>query len=73
VGRIDQQEREKKRLTISDLIALVEDQTDNEITRDDFYPVPFVAPISALIAAETGTPQPTMTVHPCCRCSHLLI
>jgi uncharacterized radical SAM superfamily Fe-S cluster-containing enzyme len=66
VGRIDQQEREKKRLTISDLIALVEDQTDNEITRDDFYPVPFVAPISGLIAAETGIPQPTMTVHPCC-------
>jgi uncharacterized radical SAM superfamily Fe-S cluster-containing enzyme len=66
VGRIDQQERAKKRLTISDLISLVEDQTDNEITRDDFYPVPFVVPISGLIAAETGTPQPTMTVHPCC-------
>ena len=66
VGRIDQDERVKKRLTISDLIALVEDQTDNEITRDDFYPVPFVAPISSLIAAETRMPQPAFTVHPCC-------
>ncbi len=66
VGRIDQDERAEKRLTISDFITLVEDQTDNEITRDDFYPVPFVAPISSLIAAETGIPQPTMTVHPCC-------
>ena len=66
VGRIDQQEREKKRLTISDLITLVEDQTDNEITRDDFYPVPFVVPISGLIAAETGTPQLAMTVLACC-------
>jgi 7,8-dihydro-6-hydroxymethylpterin dimethyltransferase len=66
VGRIDQDERSEKRLTISDLIALVEDQTDDEITRDDFYPVPFVAPISSLIAAETGLPQPALTVHPCC-------
>lgn len=66
VGRIDQSERTEKRLTISDLISLVEDQTDNEITRDDFYPVPFIVPISSLVAAETGLPQPAMTVHPCC-------
>ncbi len=66
VGRIDQDERAEKRLTISDLITLVEDQTDNDITRDDFYPVPFVAPLSALIAAVTGAVQPTMTIHPCC-------
>jgi uncharacterized radical SAM superfamily Fe-S cluster-containing enzyme len=65
-GRVDQEEREEQRLTISDLILLVEEQTDGQITRDDFYPVPFVAPISSLIAAETGTPQPTFTVHPCC-------
>jgi uncharacterized radical SAM superfamily Fe-S cluster-containing enzyme len=65
-GRVDQEEREEKRLTISDLILLLEEQTDGEITRDDFYPVPFVAPISNLVAAETGTPQPTLTVHPCC-------
>jgi uncharacterized radical SAM superfamily Fe-S cluster-containing enzyme len=65
-GRVDPEEREEKRLTISDLILLVEEQTDNQITRDDFFPVPFVAPISSLIAAETGSPQPTLTVHPCC-------
>ncbi len=65
-GRIEQQERAAKRLTIPDFLGLLEDQTDNEITRDDFYPVPFVAPISQLIAAETGWPQPTFTVHPCC-------
>lgn len=65
-GRIDQRERASKRLTIPDFLGLLEDQTDNEITRDDFYPIPFVAPISQLIAAETGWPQPTFTVHPCC-------
>ena len=66
VGRIDQDDRAEMRLTISDLIALVEDQTNSEITGDDFYPVPFVAPISGLVAAETGTAQPALTVHPCC-------
>jgi len=66
VGRIDQVEKANKRITIPDILSLLEDQTDNEITKDDFYPVPFVAPISSLIAAETGVLQPTLTVHPCC-------
>ena len=65
-GRIDQAERANKRITIPDILSLLEDQTDNEITRDDFYPIPFVAPISRLISAETGVPQPFLTVHPCC-------
>lgn len=65
-GRIDQKERSEKRITIPDFLTLVEEQTNNEITREDFYPVPFVAPISRLIAAETQRPQPVFTVHPCC-------
>jgi uncharacterized radical SAM superfamily Fe-S cluster-containing enzyme len=65
-GRIDQTERAAQRITIPDLLKLIEDQTDNEVTRDDFYPVPFVAPISKLITAETGWEQPVFTVHPCC-------
>jgi len=65
-GRIDQAERKEKRITIPDVLSLLEDQTDNEITIDDFYPAPFVAPISNLIAADTGMLQPTLTVHPCC-------
>lgn len=65
-GRIDQEERAAKRITIPDVLALLEDQTDNEITRDDFYPIPFVEPISHLIEAETGRSQPVFTAHPCC-------
>ena len=38
-GRIDSEEKAKKRLTIPDLFRLLEEQTGNEITRDDFYPV----------------------------------
>ncbi len=65
-GRADQEERQKKRITIPDLLALLEDQTDGEIARSDFYPVPFVVPISDLLAAQTGALQPAFTVHPCC-------
>jgi 7,8-dihydro-6-hydroxymethylpterin dimethyltransferase len=65
-GRIDQAKRAKKRITIPDILSLLEDQTDNEITRDDFYPVSFVAPISSLISAEIGVSQSSFTIHPCC-------
>jgi uncharacterized radical SAM superfamily Fe-S cluster-containing enzyme len=65
-GRIDPRERAEKRITIPDFLSLLEEQTNNDITRDDFYPVPFVVPISQLIAAESGQPQPAFTVHPCC-------
>ncbi len=65
-GRIDAEERAKKRITIPDFIALLEEQMDNEITRDDFYPVPFIIPISQLIAAQSEKIQPVFTVHPCC-------
>lgn len=65
-GRVDQQERKEKRITIPGLLLLLEEQTDNEITRDDFYPVPFVVPISQLLTAGSGELQPAFTVHPCC-------
>ncbi|OPY49693.1 MAG: molybdenum cofactor biosynthesis protein A [Methanosaeta sp. PtaU1.Bin060] len=66
VGRIDALERAKRRVTIPDLFALLEEQMDNEITREDFYPVPFVVPISQIIAAQTEEARPTFTIHPCC-------
>lgn len=65
-GRIDQEKRLKQRITIPDLLMLLEEQTAGEITKDDFYPIPFVAPVSDLIAAVRGCPQPKLTMHPCC-------
>lgn len=65
-GRIDPQERAEKRITIPDVLAFLEDQMDGEITREDFYPVPFVVPVSQLIASQSQEPQPIFNVHPCC-------
>jgi len=39
-GRIDGVQRSKMRITIPDFIKLVEEQTDGQISRDSFYPVP---------------------------------
>jgi len=48
VGRINKEERIEKRITISDLFNLIDEQTYGAITANDFYPVPFVVPISHL-------------------------
>ena len=65
-GRADAEMRAKERITIPDLLALLEEQTDGQIRGDDFYPVPFVVPFSRFIAARSGNAEPAFTVHPCC-------
>jgi len=65
-GRINKEERMEKRITISDLFRLIDEQTNGAIMADDFYPVPFVVPISHFVAAEEGIPNIEFTVHPHC-------
>ncbi len=65
-GRINKEERMEKRITIPDLFNLIEDQTDGAINEDDFYPVPFIVPISHFVSAEEGVHNIEFTVHPHC-------
>jgi uncharacterized radical SAM superfamily Fe-S cluster-containing enzyme len=65
-GRVDQSQREKKRITIPDLMKLVEEQTNWEISCSAWYPVSFVAPISRFVAAMREVPIPELTVHQHC-------
>lgn len=65
-GRVDEAERKKGRITIPDSIKLLEEQTDGEIPRESFYPVPFVLPISYFVEAWKDIPQLEFTVHPHC-------
>ena len=65
-GRVDQSEREKKRITIPDVLKLVEEQTNGEISCEAWYPVPFVVPISRFISAMKKEPTPEFTVHHNC-------
>lgn len=65
-GRINKEERVEKRITISDLFRLIEEQTGGDILSEDFFPVPFVVPISRFLSSLEGAPKFEFTVHPHC-------
>ncbi|MET1160460.1 MAG: tetraether lipid synthase Tes [Thermoprotei archaeon] len=65
-GMMKKHEREKYRVTIADLIKLVEEQTDGEIPREAWYPVPVSAIFSRLIEGLTGEFKFEMANHPIC-------
>ncbi len=65
-GRVDDSERSSGRITIPDFINALEEQTNGEIPRDSFYPVPFVVAISHFVEAWKGMPQLELSVHPHC-------
>lgn len=62
-GRIDESERKEGRITIPDFIKALEEQTEGEIPRESFYPVPFVLPVSYFVEAWKKVPQLEFTVH----------
>jgi len=64
-GRIDKEQREKERYTLTDMTRDIDEQT-GYTTRDDWYPVPVVAPISTFISAILGEDKVTFTAHPHC-------
>lgn len=71
-GRIEQEERERQRYTLSDLAKGLEEQT-GYLSRYDFYPVPFVTPISQLISVIKGEPKMAFTSHPHCGLATYLV
>jgi uncharacterized radical SAM superfamily Fe-S cluster-containing enzyme len=64
-GRIDRKQLEQQRYTIPDLVTDLEKQTDF-LKKDDFYPVPVVAPISDLVSILSDREEITFTAHPHC-------
>jgi uncharacterized radical SAM superfamily Fe-S cluster-containing enzyme len=68
-GRISQEELKSGRITIPDFLSRLEKQTDGQIKKSDFYPVPCVSAISDMVEAWTNEPQVKFTVHPHCGCA----
>ncbi len=66
VGSMPRKERMRYRITIPDVIKRIEEQTDGEIAREDFYPVPCVTAISHFVEAITERPQYEFTCHFAC-------
>jgi len=66
VGRMPRDEREKQRITIPGVIKNLEEQTKGIISKEDFYPVPVVRPITRFVEAITGRPQYSLSCHFAC-------
>ncbi len=66
VGQMKKHEREKYRITIPGAIKRIEEQTDGQIPKEAWYPVPSAARFSMLIEAATGNVPVMMTNHPAC-------
>jgi uncharacterized radical SAM superfamily Fe-S cluster-containing enzyme len=65
-GAAGNDDLEKKRITIPDLLHRIEAQMPGVLKADDFYPVPCVLPFSDLVEAYTGRPQVRFTAHQHC-------
>jgi len=66
VTKIRDEKREQQRVDYVRMMEEIEKEFDGAISRDDFYPVPFVYPISRLIELLKGEPQVEFTAHPGC-------
>ena len=66
VTKIKDEKRDKQRVDYVMMMEDIEKEFNGEISRDDFYPVPFVSPISRLIEMLKGETQVEFTAHPGC-------
>jgi len=66
-GLMPRKERDQARVTIPDLIKALEEQTNGQITADDWYPVPVTVAFSRFMERlSPDTPHFEMTNHPMC-------
>jgi len=66
VTKLKDEKRDKQRVDYVMMMKEIEKEFDGGISRDDFYPVPFVYPISKLIEMLKGETQVEFTAHPGC-------
>ena len=63
-GRTPSDQVEEQRITIPDFLKLVEEQTDGQISKDDFYSATSVQPVSEFIGAlRNEEPPVTLNCH----------
>ncbi|KYK21211.1 hypothetical protein AYK25_08445 [Thermoplasmatales archaeon SM1-50] len=61
ITKIKDEKREKQRVDYVRMMEVIEKEFNGQISRDDFYPVPFVYPISELIESLKGEKQVEFT------------
>jgi hypothetical protein len=65
-GRLTKTERAKYRITIPDCIERIEEQTDGEIPKEGWFPVPSCSPVTGFIEAFTKREQYELSIHFAC-------
>ncbi|MEM5793751.1 MAG: radical SAM protein [Candidatus Aenigmatarchaeota archaeon] len=68
-GRIEKNERERMRITLSDFTRLCEEQTYGQVKREDFYPVPTINILGKILNYYLKGGEryyPEFTAHPHC-------
>jgi len=65
-GRVEKEELRQMRITIPETLKLLSEQTNCQISPNDFYPVSSVLPFSHFIEAWKKKPQIEFTIHPHC-------
>jgi hypothetical protein len=66
VGRMPDKMRAKQRITIPGTVKRIEEQTDGQIGKEDFYPVPCVKAITDFVEAIKGGRKYRMSAHFAC-------
>ncbi len=65
-GRMSKRERERYRITIPDCIERIEEQTNGEIPRDAWLPVPSCMPLTDVIEQFSRKPKYELSIHFAC-------
>jgi uncharacterized radical SAM superfamily Fe-S cluster-containing enzyme len=65
-GRIDHDARNEMRITIPDVIHLIEEQTGGKIPADAWFPVPAMMPVGRALGLMKDTPQLELSTHFAC-------
>jgi uncharacterized radical SAM superfamily Fe-S cluster-containing enzyme len=66
VTKLKDEKREQQRVDYVMMMEAIEKEFNGQISREDFYPVPFVFPISKLIELLRREKQVEFTAHPGC-------
>lgn len=66
INEVDDDYRKNQRVDYSEMMETLDEQLDGEIRRNDWYPVPFVYPVSKLVESIKNKKQVEFTANPTC-------
>ena len=66
IQKVKDERRDSQRVDYVTMMESIEKEFDSKISREDFYPVPFVYPVSKLIEMLKKESQVEFTAHPGC-------